>query len=400
MPRETAAGRDPATRRIGSWIVVLAIFGACAGFAGYLDLSSGALPARAEIQPPVPVVMAAVKREDVPIILTGLGTVQALNRAVIRSQVTGMLEAVEFTEGQAVKRGDVLARIDPRIYRAKLEQVKAQLRRDQALLANQQTNVQRDEPLLKRGDATDRQVTGEQAGIAQTQSTQQADQAAIDFATTELDFATLRAPFDGVTGLRLLDIGNVVHPTDPGGIVVLTQVQPISVVFTLPTHDIGTVQAALDRGRVSVAVYDQAGTKQLDTGTLLLINNEAAANSGSVKLKATFPNANRQLWPGAFVNAQVTLSVATAALTVPTDALQENDSGQFVFVVGPDQRVSTRSVRVAQRMRGVALVSTGLNAGETVVAQGQYRLTPGIVVAAVSPAKVPDMTSASAGMLP
>ncbi|WP_019903563.1 efflux RND transporter periplasmic adaptor subunit [Methylobacterium sp. 77] len=376
------------------------LVGVGAVLAGYVALSPRAIPARTEAEPSVPVVTAAVTQEDVAIALTGLGTVQALNKAVIRSQVTGLLEAVDFTEGKAVKRGDVLARIDPRIYQAKLDQAKAQRAHDQALLANQQTNLQRDEPLLRRGYATDRQVTGEQAGVAQTESTQQADQAAIDAAATELDFATLRAPFDGVTGLRLIDIGNVVHPTDPGGIVVLTQVQPISVVFTLPTHDIGAVQAALDRGRVSVTVYDQAGTRQLDTGTLLLVDNEAAANSGTVRLKATFPNSGRQLWPGAFVNAQVTLSIVKAALTVPTNAIQRNDTGQFVFVVGPDQTVSPRLVEVSQRVRGVALVSEGLKAGETVVAQGQYRLTPGVTVVAESPAKVADTTTASAGMLP
>jgi multidrug efflux system membrane fusion protein len=348
----------------------------------------------------VPVVTTAVQQQDVPIVLTGLGIVQALNTATIRSQVTGILERVDFTEGQTVKKGDVLAQIDPRIYQAQLDQARAQLARDQALLANQQTNLGRNEPLLQRGFATDQQVAGERAQISQTQSTTKADQALIDNAQTQLDFTTLRAPFDGVTGLRLIDIGNVIHPTDPGGLVVLTQLQPISVLFTLPAADIPAVQAALGRGAVQATVYDQAGTKKLDSGTLLLINNQADPNSGTVQLKATFPNAERQLWPGTFVNAEVTTSVVKSAVTVPTDAVQQNDKGQFVFVVGSDQKVSTRQVQIGQRVRGVALVSDGLKAGETVVVQGQYRLTPGTVVTASTPAQVPNTTTASAGMLP
>ncbi|TGD99873.1 efflux RND transporter periplasmic adaptor subunit [Methylobacterium nonmethylotrophicum] len=350
--------------------------------------------------PPVPVVTATVKQEDVPIILKGIGTVQALNRAAIRSQVTGYLESVAFTEGQSVRRGDVLARIDPRIYQARLGTAQAQLGRDQALLTNRQTNLQRNEPLLQRGYATEQSVTGEKAQIAQSENAVRGDQAAIDYAKTELDFATLRAPFDGVTGIRLIDIGNVVQPSDPGGVVVLTQVQPISVIFTLPTDEIPQVQAALGRGPVPTAVYDQAGTRKLDTGSLLLIDNEAQPKSGTVRLKANFPNAERQLWPGAFANVEITTSIVKGALTVPTDAVQQNDKGPFVFVVGDDHAAAIRPVQVGQRVRGVALISEGLKAGEMVVVQGQYNLVPGTAVVAAGPDQVPDTTTASAGMLP
>ncbi|TGD91815.1 efflux RND transporter periplasmic adaptor subunit [Methylobacterium nonmethylotrophicum] len=350
--------------------------------------------------PPVPVVTATVKQEDVPIILKGIGTVQALNRAAIRSQVTGYLESVAFTEGQSVRRGDVLARIDPRIYQARLGTAQAQLGRDQALLTNRQTNLQRNEPLLQRGYATEQSVTGEKAQIAQSENAVKGDQAAIDYARTELDFATLRAPFDGVTGIRLIDIGNVVQPSDPGGVVVLTQVQPISVIFTLPTDEIPQVQAALGRGPVPTTVYDQAGTRKLDTGSLLLIDNEAQPKSGTVRLKANFPNAERQLWPGAFANVEITTSIVKGALTIPTDAVQQNDKGPFVFVVGDDHTVSIRPVQVGQRVRGVALIAEGVKAGETVVVQGQYNLVPGKAVVAASPDQVSDTTTASAGMLP
>ena len=181
---------------------------------------------------------------------------------------------------------------------------------------------------------------------------------------------------------------------------VLTQVQPISVVFTLPTKDIQAIQAALTHGPVQAIVFDQAGTRKLDTGTLLLIDNEAQPKSGTVRLKANFPNVHRQLWPGAFVNAEITTSVIRAALTVPTDAVQQNDTGPFVFVVGADEKVSIRPVTVGQRVRGVALISDGLKAGETVVVQGQYHLVPGTAVVASSPDQVAGNTTASAGMLP
>ncbi len=392
----------PSTRRGPRGLMVaVAVLALCAvGFAAYRH-EAGPPPAPEAADPaPVPVVTASVRTQDVPIVLTGVGTVNALNLATIRSQVTGYLESADFTEGQFVKRGDVLARIDPRIYQARLEQAQAQLAKDQALLANQKTNLARNEPLLQKGFATDQQVVSERAQIAQTESALKGDQAAIDYAQTELDFTTLRAPFDGVTGIRRVDIGNIVNSTDTGGIVVLTQVEPISVLFTLPTSDIAAVQAALKQGPVAATAYDQSGDRKLDTGTLLLINNQADPKSGTVQLKAVFPNAERQLWAGSFVNAQVTTSVEKGALTIPTNALQVSDKGQFVYVVSADDTVAVRPVKVRQRIRGVALVADGLRDGETVVVQGQYRLKPGTRITPASPDQVPDTSTASAGMLP
>ncbi len=390
----------PSTRR-GPRGLMVAVLALCAvGFAAYRHEAAPPPAPEAAAPAPVPVVTAAVRTQDVPIVLTGVGTVNALNLATIRSQVTGYLQSADFTEGQFVKRGDVLARIDPRIYQARLEQAQAQLAKDQALLANQKTNLARNEPLLQKGFATDQQVVSERAQIAQTESALKGDQAVIDYAQTELDFTTLRAPFDGVTGIRRVDIGNIVNPTDTNGIVVLTQVQPISVLFTLPTSDIAAVQAALNRGPVAATAYDQSGDRKLDTGTLLLINNQADPRSGTVQLKAVFPNAQRQLWAGCFVNAVVTTSVEKGALTVPTNALQVSDTGQFVYVVGADDTVSVRPVTVKQRTRGVALVADGLKDGETVVVQGQYRLKPGTRITPASPDQVPDTSTASAGMLP
>ena len=345
-------------------------------------------------------VTVTVQQHDVPIILSGLGTVQALNTATIRSQVTGLLQTVDFTEGQQVRRGDVLAQVDPRPYQARLAQAEAQLSRDQAQLANVETNLNRNLPLLKGGFATDQQVTDQRSQIAQLQSTAKADQAAIDDAQTQLSYTSLTAPFDGITGVRRIDVGNVIHPTDADGLVTMTQVQPIAVLFTLPAADIAPVQDALSAGAVRAVAYDQADTHVLDTGQLLLVNNQADPQSGTVRLKALFPNLRRRLWPGTFVNVELTTSVAKNGLTVPNDAVQMGAQGEFAFVVGADKKVAVRPVQVTQRLRGTALVGKGLNPGETVVAQGQYRLSAGTLVAPSDPSQVPDSSTATAGLLP
>jgi membrane fusion protein, multidrug efflux system len=350
--------------------------------------------------PPVPVLTALVKQQDQPIVLTGIGTVQALNTATIQSQVTGLLEEVNFTEGQVVKKGDILAKIDPRLYQAALAQAQGQLAKDTALHAQAESDLARYQKLGTENSIALQQVADQQFLVAQYAAAIETDKAVIASDQTQLDYTTLRAPFDGVTGLLQIDIGNLIQPSNTTGIVVLTQVQPISVVFTLPNNDIAAVQAALARGPVQATVYDQTGKKELDVGTLLSINNQAAPTSGTVQLKAIFPNDHRQLWPGTFVNVDLTTSVVKNALTIPTNALQQNNNGQFVYVVGADNRVSVQPVAVEQRLHAVALIAKGLQAGETVVVQGQYRLTPGTLVVATAPSAAPTPSTASAGMLP
>ena len=349
---------------------------------------------------PVPVVTAQVQQHDEPIVLSGLGTVEALNTASIMSQVTGVLEQVNFTEGQTVKKGDVLARIDPRLYQAALEQAQGQLAKDTALHAQAESDLARYQKLGTENSIALMQVADQQFLVAQDAAAMKTDQGLINTDQTNLDYTTLRAPFNGVTGLLQVQIGNLIQPTNTTGIVVLTQVQPISVVFTLPSVDIASVQEAMARGTVQATVYDQSGKKQLDVGTLLAINNQATTTTGTIQLKAIFPNHERQLWPGTFVNVDLTTSVVKNALTIPTNALQQNNNGQFVYVVGADKRVSVQPVEVAQRLHAVALISKGLQAGETVVEQGQYRLTPGTLVVATAPSNVLNPTTASAGMLP
>jgi multidrug efflux system membrane fusion protein len=384
-------------RSIKSGLFLIAVAGGALLGARFLDKPA---PAATQPPPPVPVVTSMVQQHDVPIVLTGLGTVQALNTATVRSQVTGLLQTVNFIEGQRVHRGDVLAQIDPRPYQARLEQAQAQLSRDQAQLANVQVNLNRNLPLLKSGFATDQLVTDQKYQVAQLQAATQSDQAAIDDAQAQLSYTTLTAPFDGVTGVRLLDVGNIIHPTDANGLVVVTQVQPISVVFTLPAADIPQIEDAVAAGPVQAVAYDQTGTNALDTGQLLLINNQADPNSGTVTLKALFPNLQGRLWPGTFVNVELATSVVKNALTVPTDSVQLGTNGQFAFVVGADGKVAMRPVQVAQRHRGEALVSQGLNPGDTVVTQGQYRLVAGTQVAPSAPAQVANSSTATSGMLP
>ncbi len=349
---------------------------------------------------PVPVVVTTVRQTDVPIILNGLGTVQALNTAVIRSQVTGLLQSVDFTEGQQMKRGDLLAQIDPRSQRASLEQAQASQARDQAHLNNAQTNLGRNVPLLNKGFATEQQVTDEKSQVVQLQNDLKSDEAAIDNAQTQLSYTSLVAPFDGVAGIRTLDVGNIIHPTDTMGLVAITQVQPISVVFTLPAADIRAVQQALEAGPVVAAAYDQAGTHLLDTGKLLLINNQADPATGTVQLKALFANQKRFLWPGTFVNVELTLRIVHDGLTIPTDAVQQGIDGSFVFVVGADGKATGTPIEVQQRERGVALVSKGLQPNQTVVEQGQYSLVDGTAVVASKPGQVANASPATSGLLP
>jgi membrane fusion protein, multidrug efflux system len=371
-------------------VIVLA---AAAAFASvYWRSSDRPASAPAPISP-VPVVTALVQQHDEPIVLSGLGTVQALNTASIQSQVTGVLEEVDFVEGQTVKKGDILAKIA-------LAQAQGQLAKDTALHAQAESDLARYQALGREDSIALQQVADQKFLVAQDAAAMEADKGTIASDQAQLDYTTLRAPFDGVTGLLQIQIGNLIQPSNTTGIVVLTQVQPIAVVFILPNADITAVQTAMAKGPVHATAYDQSGTKQLDVGTLLSINNQAAPTSGTVQLKAIFPNEHRQLWPGTFVNVDLTTSVVPNALTIPTNALQQNNNGQFVYVVGPDKKVSVQPVEVAQRLHAVALIAKGLQAGETVVVQGQYRLTPGTLVVATESSNVLNPTTASSGMLP
>jgi membrane fusion protein, multidrug efflux system len=387
-------------------VVTVALLGG--GAAIYFRHGADRAPAATPSPPPVPVIAATVLQRDFPIALTGIGTVTALNTATVRSQVTGMLVDVPFTEGQFVKKGDLLAQIDPRTFQAQLDEAEAALARDQAHLENAQINLGRYVPLSKQGFAPEQQVATQRAMVAQQQATVENDKAAVQYAKTELSYTKLVAPFDGVTGIRLLDVGNIIQPNNGAvssttGVVVVTQVQPISVVFTLPMADIPEVQDALAKGPLETIAFSQDGKTQLDTGKLLLVDNQADPTSGTVRLKAIFPNEKRRLWPGTFVNLRLVTSVEHNGLTVPLDAIQQGPQGQFVFVVGQDHKAAMRPVSVRETLTGEALIDKGLSAGESVVVRGQYRLSQGTLVAVAdpnNPSAVPNPSTASSGMLP
>jgi len=329
--------------------------------------------------PPVPVVAGVVAQHDVPIYLTGVGTVIAFNTVVVHSQIQGQIVSINFTEGQTVHTGDLLAQIDPRPYQAQIDQVTATRDRDQAQLVNAQANFKRYSDLGNKGWATPQLVETQQAQVAQLQAAIKADEALIEAAKVQLAYTKLTSPIDGVVGIRQVDIGNIIHPTDPNGLVVVTQIEPISLIFTLPETDLPQIQQQQEKtkGPLTVLAYSQDDKIKLDEGTLGLVNNQILQTTGSIQLKAEFPNNTHRLWPGELVNARLLLDVRQNGLTVPAAVVQQGAKGPYAYVVNPDSTVAIRPIKVAQISDGQALIDSGLQANEQVVVDGQYKLQPG-----------------------
>jgi membrane fusion protein, multidrug efflux system len=294
----------------------------------------------------------------------------------VRSQITGQLVKIAFTQGQTVHKGDLLAEIDPRPYQAQLDQAIANRDRDQAQLDNAQANLNRYEPLAQKGWATPQLLDTQKAQLAQLQAMVKSDQAVIEQAQTNLSYTKLISPIDGVTGIRQIDEGNIIHPTDPSGLVDVTQIQPISLLFSLPQTEFTAIQQQMAKGTLSVSAYSQDDKTKLDDGKLDLIDNQIVQTTGTLRLRASFPNAKRLLWPGELVNVRMLLEMRPNGLTIPAAAVQQGPQGPLVWVIGPDQTVTTRPIRVAEISEGQALIDSGLKANETVVVQGQYRLQP------------------------
>jgi multidrug efflux system membrane fusion protein len=326
----------------------------------------------------IPVVTAAARIADVPVYLDGIGTVQALYTVNIHAMVDGPLIAVKFREGQDVKAGDVLAQIDPRTYQATYDQAVAKKAQDEAALQNARLDLNRYEKLAKTQYTTAQQADTQRATVAQDEALVRQDQASIESARTNLGYTTITAPIAGRTGIRQIDTGNLVHSTDTTPITVLTTLQPISVVFTLPQQDLPQVTAAMRTASPAVIALPQNGDPAdiLDRGHVAVLDNEIDQTTGTIKLKATFPNAGLTLWPGAFVNVRLALSTETGVTTVPTTSVQRGPAGAFVFVV-KDGLAQRRSVDVPHQDDTVAVVSSGLKPGEVVVTDGTSRLTDG-----------------------
>jgi multidrug efflux system membrane fusion protein len=332
--------------------------------------------------PPVPVVAATVAQHDVPIYLSGVGTVIAYNTDVVRAQIQGQLISVNFTEGQNVHAGDLLAQIDPRPYQALIDQYTGNLQRDQAQFINAQANLTRYTTLGAKGWATPQLVETQKAQVAQLQAAIKADQALIDAAQVQLSFTRLTSPIDGVAGIRQIDNGNIISPSNTNGLVVVTQINPISLIFTLPETVLTQIQQQEEKAKAPLAVlaYSQDDKTLLDQGVLGLVNNEILQTTGSIQLKANFDNQLRRLWPGQLVNARLLVDTRHSGLTVSAAAVQQGPNGPYAYVINSDNTVAMRPIKVAQISDGQALIDSGLEANEQVVVDGQYRLQPSVRV--------------------
>ena len=336
----------------------------------YFHLASEARPVRAATtasRPAIPVRVATVVRRDMPVYVTGLGSVQASFTIAIHSQVDGIMQEVMFTEGTKVRKGDVLARIDPRLYQAALDQAKAKRMQDAALLVSAVKDLQRSTELVARDVATRQLVDQLKAAIA-------ADEAAIETAQTQLDYTAIRAPSDGRVGVRQVDPGNLVHASDARPIATLVLAQPAAVIFTLPMQHLYDVRDAIARGPVEVTALDQHNARTLSTGTLLLIDNIIDQATATIRLKAMFPNTDDNLWPGQFVNARVRVETRANALVMPTTAVQRGAQGLFAWVVSETNTALARPVKLGPASGDQTIVTQGLDPGDRVVTDGQYKL--------------------------
>lgn len=329
--------------------------------------------------PSMPVVAGAVSTQDVPIYLRGIGTVIAYNTDIVRSQIQGQLTQIAFTEGKAVRAGDLLAQIDPHPFQAQLDQVTATRDRDQAQLTNSLANLGRYTQLEGKGYATPQLLDTQKAQVAQLQNAVKSDNALIEQAQVQLGYTRLTSPISGITGVRQVDVGNIIHPSDPNGLAVVTQIEPISLIFTLPETDLPQIQQqmAASQTPLKVLAYSQDDKIQLDVGKVDLINNEILQTTGAVQLKAEFPNTAHRLWPGQLVNARLLLDTRRNGLTVPAGAVQQGQQGFYAYVIKPDNTVEARTITVGQTSDGQALIDSGLAANEQVVVDGQYKLKPG-----------------------
>jgi len=345
----------------------------------------GRKPAPAKAPAAIAVEMATVQRADVPVYLQGLGTVQAFYTVTVTARVDGQVQKIGFTEGQDVKRGALLAQIDPRPYQAALGVALATRDKDGAQLANARRDLERYQLLAPEELASKQTLDTQQALITQLSAQLKGDEAAIDNARTQLDYTSIRSPIDGRTGIRQVDPGNNVHASDTTGIVVVTQVEPISVIFTLPEEAFSQLSTALQRGPVSATALSRDGQEQLDSGTVALIDNQIDQTTGTIRIKATLPNKQRRLWPGQFVSMRVLTQLQHAVLTIPTSALQRGPDGLFTYVVRPDSTVAVAQLGAGEGSDGMVVVDKGLTAGERVVTSNQYRLQPGARVRAAAP---------------
>ena len=363
------------TALIGAVIYVGKSRGAGQGAAGGPSSASSAAGDRV-----VPVTTANTERRDVPVTVEGLGNVVPLMTVTVRPQVDGRLERVFFKEGDSVKKGELLAQIDPRPFQIQLHQGEAALARDTANLENSRKNLERYAKLAEDRLVAQQQVDDQRASTVQLEAAAKADQATIEAARLNLDYARIASPIDGVTGVRLVDPGNIVKAADTTGIVVVTQLDPIAVIFTLPQDDLARVQQAMNQAKLTVDALTRDGGDSLGSGTLELIDNQVNAQTATIRLKAHFPNPARAFWPSQFVKARLHLQSRKNVLVVPAAAVQRGPKGSFVYVVATDKTTQPKPVEVDSLEGEAAIIRKGLEAGDVVVTEGQNQLKPGAKV--------------------
>jgi multidrug efflux system membrane fusion protein len=398
--------------RLSSLITLIVLMAVIAGIGWFVMVPPTQPPASSRRSGaddgPVPVLAVKAEQRDMPIDIDSIGTVQAFNTVTVRSEVDGRLIELSFRDGQDVKSGDILARIDPTIYQAQYDQALAKKAQDEAILANAQRDLERYLNLAKTEYAPQQQADTQRSTVAQISAQIAADQAAIDNAKAYLDRTVIHAPIDGRTGIRLVDKGNLVHASDQTGLVAIAQVTPISVIITLPQQYLPAINRALARGKVSVDARDGELGTVIDQGTVEVVDNLVDQTTGTIKLKAAFANADLALWPGQFVNITLHVGVLKNAMMVPTTAVQRGPSGAFVYVVDAQSKASVRAVTTARQTESDTAIASGLEAGETVVTSGFNRLSDGVVVRVdaatvipASPAKQPGRgKKPSAGTTP
>jgi multidrug efflux system membrane fusion protein len=367
-------------RRMKRLAVLIVAVIAAGGGALYWYRGGGGSDAGRAAQPagraPVPVTAVTVARHDLPIYLTGLGTVQAVLTVGIHSQVDGRLQELLFIEGQRVKKGDVLAKIDPRLFQAALDQATAKKAQDEAQLVAASKDLARFKMLALKSFESQQNVDLQQGKVDQFKAMVDADMAAIETAQTQLDYTTITASSDGRIGVRLVDPGNIVRASDAGSIATLVATQPANVMFTLPAPSLDDVRQAMARGEIEVLAYDQDNQKVLSTGKLMMIDNVIDQSTATFRLKATFANADERLWPGEFVNARLLLETRVNVIAVPSTAVQRGPQGLFAWIVTANDTAAVRPIKVGPTTGDLTIITSGVNEGERVVTGGQYKLQP------------------------
>jgi multidrug efflux system membrane fusion protein len=382
------------TSRITRWILlILAVVGL--GYWGWQrfhgeDRAAASSNAQKASRNAVRVTVAPAEKTEFPVYLTSLGTVQAFNTVVVRSRVDGQIDKIAFTEGQLVKQGDLLAQIDPRPYQAALDQAKAKKEQDEANLANTNLDLQR---FLKLGEfATRQQIDTQRSNVTQLTAQIAADTAAITNAATQLDYTTIKAPISGVVGLRQVDVGNIVNAVTQTGIVTITQIEPIAVIFTAPEEQLPYINEAQAVAPLKTIAITTDGKKPLAEGTLAVVNNQVDSTSGTIRLKAVFENKDHALWPGQSVSTRLLVRTLKDATVIPDDAIQHGTEGLYVFTVNQDNKAELHKVKVSQSIDGRSVVDQGLSPGQLVITSGQFKVAPGTLVSTAVASSDPAQT--------